>query len=220
MRRDRGSNGIAQRNGQEKESQDLRAKVPRQPKRKVENYAGIESRLCDPEQKAHPDIRGCSFDKGRSHGNNPPCHHQNRQPSPCADAPENEVGGDFEEAVTEKKDPGSKTVEALGDAKILVHGKRGKADVDPVKKRDHVEQHQEGDKPQCNLSIERALRGGNHNPAGSLMGSPITATALVLLMRPAGQNEMLRASRLVGVSRYLDWTVVRSRLLFDQSLRV
>ena len=69
-----------------------------------------------------------------------PSDHDPRNPLRCAEAREHQAGRHFEQGVAKKEQATTKTVDRCAELQIVVHLKRGEADVHPVDVGDNVGQ--------------------------------------------------------------------------------
>ena len=75
-----------------------------------------------------------------------------RDPDASSDLVQQEIAGDLEKAVTEKENPGCESELLAGHRQLLVHRQRGEPDVDAVNERDNIENEQERQESELQLS--------------------------------------------------------------------
>jgi len=79
----------------------------RKPEAQVEDDAGKEARLRKADSEAHGVEAIRSGDEGRCAGKRTPCQHHHGDGAPGSDAVEQQIGGQAEEEIADKKDAGA-----------------------------------------------------------------------------------------------------------------
>jgi len=103
-----------------------------QPACEVVDDAREEAGFSDAQQKTQNVEMGFSLDKGHGSGYQAPRQHDARQPNTCADLLQEDVGGDFEQRVSDKKQSGAQTVGGSADTQVVLHVAANEADIDPI----------------------------------------------------------------------------------------
>ena len=132
------------------------------PVGEVEHHAGEESRLGDAQHDARDHERRHVADEHRRHRHEAPADHDARDPAAGADAIEDQIAGNLEQAVAEKEQPGAEPVFGGAQAEILLQLPRREPDVDAVDVGDHVADEGERD--------NAAVDAGNHRRAAGVVG--------------------------------------------------
>ena len=149
-----------QRNRRHERADDAATIDRGEPQRQIEDDAGKEAGLGEAEQRAHgverdlvaePGGGGNVGDERHQAGENPPAHHDARDPLLRAEPVEEQVRRQLENKIAEKEDAGAETEHGRGQAERLVHGQRGKADIHPVEIGDEIADDQIGNEPRRDL---------------------------------------------------------------------
>jgi len=82
--------------------------------------------------------------ESRGPRNEPPSDHDAGDPDARADLLENDVARDLEQDVTPKERAGGHAVPCGIEAKVFVHGQRGKADIDAIEIAEEISQDRKG----------------------------------------------------------------------------
>ena len=76
-----------------------------------------------------------------------PAHHDARDPDARAEVLEREVARDLEQEIAGEEDARACAEDRRREAEILVHGKRGEADVHPVEEIHRIAEAKKGEQP-------------------------------------------------------------------------
>ncbi len=105
---------------------------PWRPAGEVVDHARKETGFCHAQQKAQDIEVGFGLDECHARGHQAPGQHDPGQPDACADFLQEDVGGDFEQRVSDEEQAGPKAVGGSADAQVMFHVTTHEADVDPV----------------------------------------------------------------------------------------
>ena len=106
-------------------------------------------------------------DEGHGDRDQAPADHDAGDPDARAKSGKRQVARNLEEDVARKEDAGAEAEHLRRETEVLVHGKRGKADIDAVKEIDRVAEDEKWDQAPARLS-DGAFRGIPRH------GSPLT----------------------------------------------
>lgn len=86
---------------------------------------------------------GFVLDEGHASGDQAPGQHDAGQPDSRADFLQEDVGGDFEQRVTDEEQPGAEAVGGSADAQVMFHVGADEADVHAVDVVDDEHDHEQ-----------------------------------------------------------------------------
>ncbi len=138
---------------------DAGAMPIREPIGEEQDHARKQSGLGEAEQKTHdqktprPDAKRSG---ARQHA---PAHHDAGDPHPRADLFQDNVARYFEQEIAPEESPRRHAVGGGVEAQILVHGQRGKADIDAVEIAEKISKNGERQQPPIDLAHGRAFDG-------------------------------------------------------------
>jgi hypothetical protein len=115
-----------------------RTPMRREPVAEVQDDAGKEARLGGAKQESEHIKARRIPDEGHRRGDNAPRDHHSRDPKPRPDLVQDDVGGDLEEEVAPKENPGAKTKDHRRESEILVHRQRSKPNIDTINIRNKI----------------------------------------------------------------------------------
>jgi hypothetical protein len=121
----------------------------REPVAQVVHDAREEARLGDSEEKAQRIELDRSSDEHHRRRDDAPRDHDPSDPSPRANAGQNEIARHLEEPVAEEENPGAKAIGARAETEIAVHLQRRDRDVRAVQEVADEEDEQERQEPQA-----------------------------------------------------------------------
>jgi hypothetical protein len=96
--------------------------------------------------------------EGHQGGDDSPTNHDAGDPESGSRAVENEVSGNLEEEVAEKKNAGSGGKNSIREPRNLMHCQFGEADIHSVYVGEDVAGEENGDETEGNLAIDRRVR--------------------------------------------------------------
>src|SRR5262249_40829000 len=155
----------------------------RNPVRQVKDDAGKESRLCnskeDPRRIERPDI----VHEHHAHRHDSPADQDPGDPPSCADALENQVARDFEEAVANEEQSRSLAKLRVVQPEIFLQRGRGESDVDAIEVGDHVTDEGEWNQPPDDAADDLAV-----NVSGSVQSRVSEVHRVATLYRESLSN--------------------------------
>ena len=92
----------------------------------------------------------------------PPADQDPSDPTPGADAAQNQVAGDLENEIADVENAGSQRIGPLPHLEIVEHLQAGEADVDAVQDVDDVKQKQKGKQAPGDFAQHNSLQGVLH----------------------------------------------------------
>ena len=81
--------------------------------------------------------------KSKATGDQPPGEHDARDPTPGAEALQQQIGRHFEQEISDEEQSGAKSERRVVQAQGLVHLQLGEADIDAIQKGDEIANDQE-----------------------------------------------------------------------------
>lgn len=169
--------------------------LPRpKPVGNVEDDPGEKARLRHAQKKAekvevHGVLRPCRDDHDQ-----PPAHDDAGDPDAGADPVHQDIAGNFKQKVPDEKDAGHETEHLGRQSQRLVHLQGGVAQVDPVQKRDDVEEKNKGDDSPHHLADGPLADGWLHG----LFLLHWDSSFPLFRREPAASDRSARTGRTVG----------------------
>ena len=140
-------------NADEKQRADLRAQLSGKPVGQIQHDAGIEAGFRDAEQEAQRQKLCRRGDEHEADRNDSP-HHQNaRNPEPRAEPLQQQVARNFAGRVADEENSRAEAEYGIGQSDVGAHLQFRKTDIDPVEKRDDVENEQKRNELPCGAMI-------------------------------------------------------------------
>ena len=155
------------RGGHHEERAGACALLGRNPVRQIEHDAREEPGLRDPEHDARRVERHHVGHEHRQHRDDAPDDHDPRDPQSRADAVEDDVAWNLEEAVAEEEQPGADAVLRVAQPEVTFEGPRGEPDVHPIDVRDYVADEDERDDASRDAVDDEPATGGGRIRHGS-----------------------------------------------------
>jgi hypothetical protein len=119
------------------------------PVRQVKDDAGEEPGLGDAKEHASGIKRPDVPDEDHRHRHEAPPDQNPGDPSPGADAFEDQVARDFEQKVADEEQTGAVAVLRICEAQVMLQNRRCEPDVDAIDVGDHITNERERDEPAC-----------------------------------------------------------------------
>src|SRR6185312_3655300 len=142
--RQRAADDRGDRNRHHEPRDRARALRGREPLPEVVRDAGKESRFSRTQQKPQQVEAPRALHEDRRGGNHAPADHDPREPHARADAIEDHVARDLEQAVAEEQNAGAVAELGRRQPELAVHRQRGEADVVPVEVVEDVREGEDG----------------------------------------------------------------------------
>ena len=130
------------------------------PVGEIQNHAGEEAGLGEPQHDAHGIEAVAARHEHHRHRGDAPEDHDARDPAPGADALQNQVARDLEQEVAEEEQPGAGAIDLGRQSEIGLHVPGGETDVDAVQIRHHVGQEEERHQPARHRGDDACARAG------------------------------------------------------------
>src|SRR5260370_23408341 len=118
------------------------SRAGREPRAQVKNYPGKETSYGSPEKKPQRIERSHGVNGKHAAGSNATADHQKRNPSARADALQRQICRHLKQKIAEKENSRAEAVNRVAEAELCLHLQRGKAHIDAVEIRDHIQEKQ------------------------------------------------------------------------------
>jgi hypothetical protein len=142
-RADHGGDGDRDGKGRKK----ARAIFRRIPIGQIKNDAGEKAGFGDAEQKAQHIKARLAAHGCHQRRNDAPGHHDARDPAAGAEFLQRQIARHLEDEIADEEDSGAPCEDQRGEFQFGVHRQRGEAEIDAVKIRKEIGQHQERYQP-------------------------------------------------------------------------
>ncbi len=147
-----------ERDRRHEQRDDARPLARREPIGEIEDDAGEEAGFGDTEQEAHDVEARLPADQGHGGGDDPPAHHDARDPDARAESLQREIARHLEQEIADEEDAGAGSEHRRREAEILVHGERGEADIHPVEEIHRVAKDEKREEPARGLGDRAPCR--------------------------------------------------------------
>jgi hypothetical protein len=117
---------------------DAGAGPAREPISEVEDDPRKKSGFRDPEQEAQEIEAGLAGNRRHGGRHRAPADHDARDPDACTETLQREIARHFEKDIADEENADAKAEDLGREAEIVIHGERGKADIDAVEKIDRI----------------------------------------------------------------------------------
>ena len=155
-----------QRPGGHEQRDGLRPVPLPEPSGQVVEDAREKARLRRAEEEAKDIETLHARDEHHGHGDDPPEHHDARDPHAGPDARQDHVARDFEEEVADEEDPRPEAEDVRFEIQVVGHAKLRHTHIDPIDVGDRIEQEQVRKEAPGDLVEDPALEKiGFHQPS-------------------------------------------------------
>jgi hypothetical protein len=155
--RDRRAEGARCRDRQHQRGIDPGAIGARKPVGQIQQHAREQPGLGSAQKEARQEKAALSGYQGHATRGDPPGDSDAADPAAGADSLQDEIAGHFARNVAEEERGHAQGVSVGRETEILVHGQRGKPEVDPVDEAQQVEQEDQRQQPPGDSSYRHAL---------------------------------------------------------------
>src|SRR5580698_7389537 len=163
---DRRSDDRRNRDRQHEQADHPGAVHGRKPQGQIEDDAGKEAGLAGAEQQTqrientrrrNSGRRRYRWDEGEGRRNDPPGDHDACDPDARADLFQEDVGGDFEQEISDEEQSRAQSESGFAQTERLVHVQLGEADIDAIEIGYEIAQDQERNQPRHDLADDTLL---------------------------------------------------------------